>query len=987
MPSRLSSLLVRDGLVGVKRMEKAFQRQVIYGGSLDTILLEMGLVPEERLTQYLALASGLPPAARDEGAELDPAALALVPRDLAEQYRAVPVAFEGDAIRAVVCAPLELTELEDLADLLDRPLQPLITPEYRWNLIFATAYQLDPPARFTTLARSLEVDPAISPVGRAASVIIDSPGAMAAAALAQDFGDPTPVPTGEPSLPLAAVRVARSSEVPSGAVTSAVASPDSGAVTQAAPRAGASVLGATERPRTVPPFGDVPRLAPVPLDAETLKLLASDPAGRASPVVHEEIARGRRPTMMGVVPNRAQTDTGMLSGRGDDDDTPPLGTRATPPVGHRAVTASQMSQLSQLGAPSPASPTSISSAPVRLPGLTPAPPRPASGPTPVPHSGAIPVTQSGPIPTTITPSGVIPTVPGSGGTGRAGSRTSAQMRALGPATRPTPISTGGRDAPLPVVRARELLAAATDRDTVFLTLLRAARSRARWAGLLTVQGGAALGRVALAEHGLDATAVNTVLIPLDAVSPFRTVVSNHQSHIGPLVSGDPSIDSMMLRMGGTMPPSALIMPVVLRERVVALVVAHRVDSDLKLVDVTELLPIANAASEAIGRLIVQSKASGRATTETGGEPVHAIHHEPSARTAQPAAPLVEFEAVDTKRLSRTPTSQRAQSSPGFEQGVEMSIEAGEPQPIDEVLDDIERAKEGGAEHAFVEAVERATETVRALARRFPGKLRVDRFAVSGRPLRAAQYGGLLDLVIRLGTTSTELLVEKMSAASRDIRFYATVCAAELRPRLAVFALAERLFDQDFGVRASAIEALSGYSPPELGHALLRARRAVHSSDPDVVAAASGALVALGDTEAIPDLIGVIERSDRGGEHARKALSALTAQDFGASERKWRKWYESARKRHRIEWLIEGLGHKEDAIRESAIEALRRLTGEYFGYHHDLPRKERDAAAERWAAWWRDAGHRRFAVVLDADRHRSTVELPLTAAPSPRGSDS
>ena len=62
MPSRLSSLLVRDGLVGVKRMEKAFQRQVIYGGSLDTILLEMSLVPEERLTQYLALALTLAPS-------------------------------------------------------------------------------------------------------------------------------------------------------------------------------------------------------------------------------------------------------------------------------------------------------------------------------------------------------------------------------------------------------------------------------------------------------------------------------------------------------------------------------------------------------------------------------------------------------------------------------------------------------------------------------------------------------------------------------------------------------------------------------------------------------------------------------------------------------------------------------------------------------------------------------------------------------------
>src|SRR4051812_5149707 len=160
-------------------MEKAFQRQVIYGGSLDTILLEMGLVPEERLTQYLALASGLPPAARDEGDVISPAATALVPREVAEKYRACPVAVTGDdapggaGIRLLVCAPLEITELEDLADLLDRPLQPLITPEYRWHLAFASGYALDPPARFTTLARSLEVDTTIPPVGRARSVIIE----------------------------------------------------------------------------------------------------------------------------------------------------------------------------------------------------------------------------------------------------------------------------------------------------------------------------------------------------------------------------------------------------------------------------------------------------------------------------------------------------------------------------------------------------------------------------------------------------------------------------------------------------------------------------------------------------------------------------------------------------------------------------------------------------------------------------------------------
>src|ERR1043165_8811558 len=110
MPSRLSSLLVRDVLRGVKRMEKAFQRQVIYGGCLDTILLEMSLVPEERLTQYLALASGLPPAARDEGQQISEQAVAAIARDVADQYRAVPVAIEGETVRILVCAPIELTE-------------------------------------------------------------------------------------------------------------------------------------------------------------------------------------------------------------------------------------------------------------------------------------------------------------------------------------------------------------------------------------------------------------------------------------------------------------------------------------------------------------------------------------------------------------------------------------------------------------------------------------------------------------------------------------------------------------------------------------------------------------------------------------------------------------------------------------------------------------------------------------------------------------
>jgi hypothetical protein len=357
------------------------------------------------------------------------------------------------------------------------------------------------------------------------------------------------------------------------------------------------------------------------------------------------------------------------------------------------------------------------------------------------------------------------------------------------------------------------------------------------------------------------------------------------------------------------------------------------------------------------------------------------HKSAGYRAPVASAPRIEIEneRIDTKKIIRKDVEWRA-PAPAERPSVpsldveELSITAEPPRLITEVLDEIENAKEAQAEDAITDAVERAADTLGHLAKRFPGKLRVDRFSVTGRPLRAGQYGGLLELTVRLGSVASELLIDQMSSPQRDTRFYATVCTAELRPRNAIFVLVERLFDQDYGVRDIAIEALSGYPSAELTQALAKARRAIHSDDLEQVAAATSAIVQLSDIEAVADLIGAIERGDRGADHVRKALVSLTAQDFGLSEKKWRKWFDVSRRRHRIEWLIEGLGHKEDAIREIAINDLRRLTGEYFGYHHDLPKKERELAAERWSSWWRETGMRRF-VQREDERHRPTGILP------------
>ncbi len=860
MPSRLSSLLVRDGLVGVKRMEKAFQRQVIYGGSLDTILLEMSLLSEERLTQYLSLSSGLPPATRNETNVFDAEAVRRLDEDTAHRFRVAPLCLDGDALRVLVCDPVDMEGLEELADVVDLPIQPLIVPEYRWHVVYARAYGVSAPARYSTLAKQVESAPPVSPVGKARTVIIEA---------GRRDGDPA--------------------ESGSEHVVVDVADPPQGPAAMLA--AAAQTAG-----RALDPVGPA---------ATTLRMAAVP-----EPVGDEPTERSGAPVTTSPA-STPRTRTQELS--------------VDAYTAHLASAEESRRELASQRA------------------LTPSPVAPADLAAPdaaAPLAGACSSGPSVGVPQAVAPSGP---------TGDAVIRGTVDA------------SGDRRSAPMSAVVAREAMQVAEDRDEIFEVLLRALRSRTRYAGLLTVQGGAAIGRVAIAEPSLDVTSIASVLIPLDTPGAFRNAVTTQRPHVGAIATGDPDIDGMLDRLGGV-PHAALLLPIVLRDRVVAIAIAHRVEAELTLADVTELLPLAVVVADALGRLIVRHKAAGYRAPE----PVAAA-----------AVVEVSVEDVATKRIDRPASAWRIPTAPAdvpLEHGTELTVTAEPARPAAELIDLVDGDDERAADAAAGEALERVAELIPLLAARFPGKLRVDRYQVSGRALRAAQYGGLLDLAVRLGPPTTDLLVEKMGDPHRDVRFYATVCIAELRPRSAVYALVERLFDLDYGVRGVAMEALAGYPLRDLDAAMARARHALHSEDPERVAAAAAAVAELADVAALPDLIDVVGRDSRRAEHARRALIALTKQDLGTSERKWRKWFDEHRKAHRIEWLIAGLVHKETPIRQSAADDLRKLTGEHFGYHHDLPRRDRDLSQQRWQQWWRETGRRRF--TRDGDeRERPTATLP------------
>ena len=260
---------------------------------------------------------------------------------------------------------------------------------------------------------------------------------------------------------------------------------------------------------------------------------------------------------------------------------------------------------------------------------------------------------------------------------------------------------------------------------------------------------------------------------------------------------------------------------------------------------------------------------------------------------------------------------------------------------------------------LAEATARADELLPLLAARFPGNLKVDRYQVSGRTLRPAQYGPVLELLVRIGARAADLLIELLASDERDTRFYAAVCLGGVRSRDALHSLVERIFDPDYGVRGVAIEALAAFSPRDIDAAMAGVRPALHSEDLERVSAVAHAVTLLFDVGALGDLVDLVGRDSRRGELARRALVALTRHDLGTSARRWRSWFDEHRGRHRIEWLIDALGSRDQPLREVALEDLRRVTGEDFGSAAGESRKERDGLTERWRAWWAKTGRRRF----------------------------
>ena len=250
-----------------------------------------------------------------------------------------------------------------------------------------------------------------------------------------------------------------------------------------------------------------------------------------------------------------------------------------------------------------------------------------------------------------------------------------------------------------------------------------------------------------------------------------------------------------------------------------------------------------------------------------------------------------------------------------------------------------------------------------LVQAFPGKLAWTR-RKGGKLPAGRDLSPVARALVAFGERAASYTASLLGSAHPDVRFYAILIAAELVHPDLTDAVAERIHDEDEGVRRLAVQLLPRFASfrgfDEVRTVVRRTAR-LRGKDPSRRLQAIDAVAALHDVEMIPKLIEHLkDHDDDLVEHAHRALVAITGNDVGATHRKWSSWWEKNRARHRIEWLIDGLGHTDEKVRRHAGEELQRATQQYYGYHPGSPKRDRDLVAKRYRQWWDREGQRRFA---------------------------
>jgi len=117
------------------------QAQVIFGGKLGTVLIEMGLISEDKLAEIMAQLLSIPCAKPGQLQNIPEDIIKIISTELAEKHKVVPIAVSGKKLTLAMAEPHNLKAVDEISFRTGYIIQPILALEVR--LVFALEKHYD----------------------------------------------------------------------------------------------------------------------------------------------------------------------------------------------------------------------------------------------------------------------------------------------------------------------------------------------------------------------------------------------------------------------------------------------------------------------------------------------------------------------------------------------------------------------------------------------------------------------------------------------------------------------------------------------------------------------------------------------------------------------------------------------------------------------------------------------------------------------------
>ncbi|HEY3401442.1 MAG TPA: ATPase, T2SS/T4P/T4SS family [Geothrix sp.] len=129
MVSKLGEMLVKAQLITDSQLEEVMKIQRREGGKLGSIVVRQGFCSDQDIVSFLGMQYGVPAADLEQWPPIDATVIALIPKDLAQRHKVLPLQRTGNVLTLAMSDPTDIFAMDDVRFHTGYNVDPVVSSE------------------------------------------------------------------------------------------------------------------------------------------------------------------------------------------------------------------------------------------------------------------------------------------------------------------------------------------------------------------------------------------------------------------------------------------------------------------------------------------------------------------------------------------------------------------------------------------------------------------------------------------------------------------------------------------------------------------------------------------------------------------------------------------------------------------------------------------------------------------------------------------